>query len=101
MVRNHIRKTTFGQVSSDTMKAAVLKVAESKHSIRSVANEFNISKTTLQRYVEKFKKVKDQNGSFHRYEHYILTKFYRYYLGFQRLKHFCRLLKNLPYIMLS
>lgn len=56
MPRSYKRKTDAGLVPPEAMSAAVLKVVEQKHKIRKVAKERGISKSTLQRYVDKFKK---------------------------------------------
>ena len=59
MPRSYKRKTDAGLVPSEAMSAAVLEVVEHKHQIRKVAKQRGISKSTLQRYVDKFKKNQD------------------------------------------
>ncbi|CAM1323560.1 Uncharacterised protein g8430 [Pycnogonum litorale] len=54
MVRNRIRKKeNFGQTSAAVMKQAVKEIMEKKASLRNTAEKFAISKSTLQRYVQK------------------------------------------------
>lgn len=65
MVRNRERKTNIGMVNSETMREAVKAVLKDKMPIREAAREYNVSNTTLQRYVLKSKDVnwdKDSNA---------------------------------------
>ncbi|MEE4247470.1 MAG: helix-turn-helix domain-containing protein [Kangiellaceae bacterium] len=56
MPRNKKRKTlSHGQTEPTAMKAAVAMVLEGADSIRNVAKDTGIAKSTLQRYVNKAK----------------------------------------------
>lgn len=54
MVRNYVRKSDRGNVSEETMKAAVLEVKLKKKSIRGVAQHYGIPRKTLGRYCDKY-----------------------------------------------
>ena len=62
MPQQYKRKTDKGLVPSQVMKDAVLEVVEKKKGLRETAKEQGISKSTLQRYVQKYKS--DPNCSF-------------------------------------
>lgn len=49
------KKKPEGKISPDVLKTGVLEVVEKGRSIRSVAVELNLKKSTLQRYVKKYK----------------------------------------------
>lgn len=59
MPRSYKRKTDTGLVPPEAMAAAVLEVVEENKGIRKVAQDRGISKSTLQRYVDKYKKDED------------------------------------------
>lgn len=49
------KKKPEGKISPVVLKTGVLEVVEKGRSIRSVAVELNLKKSTLQRYVKKYK----------------------------------------------
>jgi len=57
MVRNRERKTNIGMTNEETMREAVKAVLKDKMPIREAAREYNVSNTTLQRYVLKSKDI--------------------------------------------
>ena len=54
MARNCKRKTDRSVASRDHMKAAVLEVVNEHRSLQSVANQFDIDRRTLRRYIKKY-----------------------------------------------
>ena len=62
MPQQYKRKTDKGLVLSQVMKDALLEVVEKKKGLRETAKEQGISKSTLQRYTQKY--TSDPNCSF-------------------------------------
>lgn len=60
MVRNRKRKTEIGLTDPEKMKAAVLRVINENRKVRSLAKEMDINRTTLQRYVNKYKAASEE-----------------------------------------
>lgn len=57
MVRNQQRRTNIGLIPEDRMREAVRAIVEDKKPLRETAREYNIPKSTLQRYVIKSKNL--------------------------------------------
>jgi len=61
MARNRKRKTNRETVPSARMKEAVLEVVEKKRSIKSVSSFYDIKRTTLRRYIIKYRQADDKD----------------------------------------
>ena len=62
MARNRKRKTDREPVDSAQMKAAVEEVVKGQKKAASVAEEFRIKRTTLRRYIQKYKAASNKEG---------------------------------------